>query len=45
LSHAEILQRKLNSRSKNEVAARDELNQKLDKLKQGKMPKETKAIL
>jgi hypothetical protein len=40
LSHAEILQRKLNARSKNEAVARQELAEKFDKLKSGIVPKE-----
>ena len=35
-----MLQRKLNAKSKNEVAAREELHEKLEKLKQGKVPEE-----
>ena len=38
ISHAEVLQRKLNSKSKNEAAAREELQQKMDKLKSGVIP-------
>ena len=44
LSHAEVLQRKLNSKSKNEAAARQEYQQKLKKLKKGEVPEEYKEI-
>ncbi len=40
ISRAEVLQRKLNSKSKNEQAAREELQAKYEQLKQGKVPKE-----
>ena len=45
LSHGEVLQRKLNSKSKNEAQAREELQQKMDKLKQGKIPQEYKQTI
>ena len=44
LNRAEILQKKLNIKSKNELAAKEELQAKLEMLKQGKIPKEYKAI-
>ena len=44
LSHAEVLQRKLNSRSKNEAAARMDYQEKLEKLKKGRVPEEYKEI-
>ena len=44
LSHAEVLQRKLNAKSKNEAAARHEYQSKLDKLKKGEVPEEYKEI-
>ena len=44
LSHAEVLQRKLNSRSKNEAAARADYQKKLDRLKKGDVPEEYKEI-
>ena len=44
MTRAEILQKKLNSKSKNEQAAKEELQAKLEKLKQGKIPKEYKAV-
>ena len=44
LSHAEVLQRKLNAKSKNEAAARMEYQMKLDRLKKGKVPEEYKDI-
>ena len=40
LSHAEILTKKLNAKSKNEATAREEVRQKMESLKSGKMPKE-----
>lgn len=45
LSHAELLQRKLNAKSKNEALARAELQQKMDALKAGKIPKPYKKII
>ena len=44
LSHAEVLQRKLNAKSKNEAAARMEYQMKLDRLKKGRVPEEYKEI-
>ena len=44
MSHAEVLQRKLNAKSKNEAAARMEYQMKLDRLKKGKVPEEYKDI-
>ena len=44
LSHAEILQRKMNAKSNNAAAAREELQRKMQKLKEGKMPAEYKEI-
>jgi len=44
LSHAEVLQRKLNSKSKNAAGAREEYQRKLDKLKKGEVPEEYKEI-
>jgi len=44
LSHAELLQRKMNAKSKNEAAAREEVKSKLDALKSGKMPVEYREI-
>ena len=44
LSHAEVLQRKLNAKSKNEASAREDLQKKMDKLKAGKIPREYKEI-
>ena len=44
ISHAEVLQRKLNSKSKNEAAAREELQHKMDKLKSGVIPQEYKEV-
>lgn len=44
LSHAEVLQRKLNAKSKNEATARQEYQEKLDKLKKGQVPEEYKDI-
>ncbi len=43
ISRAELLQKKLNAKSKNEVAAREELQSKLEKLKKGVVPEEYKA--
>jgi hypothetical protein len=45
LSHAELLQRKLNSKSKNSEAAKAELQSKMDALKQGQLPEEYKDIV
>ena len=42
ISRAEVLQRKLNAKSKHELAAKEELQQKLESLKQGKVPEEYK---
>ena len=42
ISRAELLQRKLNAKSKHEVAAREEVQAKLEKLKQGVVPQEYK---
>eukprot|EP00347_Sterkiella_histriomuscorum_P001841 403370472 len=44
LSRAEVLQRKLNAKSKNEIAAKIELQQKYEQLKQGKIPEEYKSV-
>lgn len=44
ISRAELLQKKLNSKSKNESAAKEQLHAKLELLKQGKVPKEYKPI-
>ena len=38
LSHAELLQRKLNARSKNETIAREEYRSKLEALQRGELP-------
>ena len=37
-SHAEVIQRRINAKSKNELAAKEELQQKMEKLKAGKIP-------
>lgn len=44
ISRAELLQKKLNVKSKNEVAAKEELNAKYEQLKLGKIPKEYKPF-
>lgn len=44
-SHAEVLQRKLNSMSKNRQLARDEWLQKQDQLKKGKIEGQYKEII
>ncbi|CDW76881.1 UNKNOWN [Stylonychia lemnae] len=44
ISRAEVLQRKLNAKSKNEQAAKEELQAKYEKLKQGKIPDEYKPF-
>ena len=44
LSRAELLQRKLNSKSKNESQAKEELQHKLEMLKSGIIPKEYKTV-
>jgi hypothetical protein len=38
LSHAELLQRKLNAKSKNEGLAREEYRSKLEALQRGELP-------
>jgi hypothetical protein len=38
LSHAEVLQRKLNAKSKNEGIAREEYRSKLEALQRGELP-------
>lgn len=38
LSHAELLQRKLNARSKNETLAREEYRHRLEALQRGELP-------
>ena len=45
MTHAELLQRKLNAKSKNQEIARIEVQAKLDALKQGKLPEEYKEIV
>ena len=44
ISRAEVLQRKLNAKSKHELAAREELQAKLETLKSGKVPEEYKPF-
>ena len=44
LSHAEVLQRKLNAKSKNQAAARQEYQSKLNNLEKGVVPEEYKEI-
>jgi hypothetical protein len=45
LSKAELLQRKMAHKSKNEISAKMELQAKLEKLQSGKVPKEYKNIM
>jgi hypothetical protein len=40
-----LLQKKINARSKNHEAARVEVQQKLEALKQGRLPEEYKEIV
>lgn len=45
LSHAELIQRKLNAKSKNQDAAREEVREKLNALRSGALPQEYKEIV
>ena len=45
MTHAELLQRKLNAKSKNQELAKQEVQVKLEALKQGKLPEEYKDIV
>ena len=45
LSQAELLHRKMNAKSKNEVSAKQELEKKYQNLREGKLTKEYKEIV
>jgi hypothetical protein len=44
LSHAELIQRKINAKSKNQMKAREDYQKKLEQLRNGKLPSEYKEI-
>jgi len=45
LSHAELLQKKLNAKSKNHELAKAEMQEKMEQLRQGHLPEEYREIV